>query len=161
MTSQHAASAAALAQVEHDLSLTRDLPAVMQVVRRAARALTGADGATFVLRDGDLCHYAEEDAISPLWKGRRFPINICISGWVMLNKLPVVIEDIYNDVRIPREAYRPTFVRSLAMVPIGSQEPIGALGNYWATTYRPNMDQLRIMESLADYTALAMENLRA
>lgn len=31
--------------------------------RRAARELTGAHGATFVLRDNDLCYYADEDAI--------------------------------------------------------------------------------------------------
>ncbi len=43
-----------LVHVVSRLSLARDLPAIMAVVRRAARELTGADGATFVLRDGDL-----------------------------------------------------------------------------------------------------------
>ena len=38
----------------------------MPVVRRAAREITGADGATFVPRGGDLCHYADEDAIGPV-----------------------------------------------------------------------------------------------
>jgi GAF domain-containing protein len=80
-----------LIDVIQELSLARTLDAVMQIVRTAARQLTGADGATFVLRDGDLCHYAEEDAIAPLWKGRRFPMAACISGWVMLNRQPVVI----------------------------------------------------------------------
>ena len=42
--------------------------------------LVGADGATFVLRDGDCCYYVDEDAISPLWKGQRFPLEACISG---------------------------------------------------------------------------------
>src|SRR5215467_12485878 len=101
-----------------ELSLARDLDTVMKIVRSAARALTHADGATFVLRDGDRCFYADEDAISPLWKGQRFPMSACISGWVMLNREPAVIEDIYADPRIPAEAYRPTFVKSLAMVPI-------------------------------------------
>ena len=43
-----------LVGVVQELSLARDLPAVMAIVRRAARELTNADGATFVLRDGDL-----------------------------------------------------------------------------------------------------------
>ncbi len=47
----------------------------MAVVRHAARELTGADGATFVLRDADKCFYADEDAIAPLWKGQRFPMS--------------------------------------------------------------------------------------
>ena len=53
----------------------RSVADVQAVVRVAARRLTGADGATFVLRDGDSCYYADEDAISPLWKGQRFPID--------------------------------------------------------------------------------------
>src|SRR6478672_11315380 len=52
-----------------ELSLCRNLESIMGVVRKAARELTGADGATFVLREGDQCYYAEEDAIAPLWKG--------------------------------------------------------------------------------------------
>ena len=113
------------------LSLARSMERVMEIVRKEARELTGADGATFVLRDNGMCYYADEDAITPLWKGSRFPMNACISGWVMLNRKSVVIEDIYVDDRIPHDAYRPTFVKSLAMVPIRTVAPIGAIGTYW------------------------------
>ena len=57
---------------------------ILGVVRTAARQLVGADGVTFVLREGDDCAYLEEDAIAPLWKGCRFPMRQCISGWVMM-----------------------------------------------------------------------------
>jgi hypothetical protein len=63
---------AGLVEVVQRLSLARDIPTIQDIVRRAARQLTGADGATFVLRDGDRCYYADEDAIAPLWKGQRF-----------------------------------------------------------------------------------------
>lgn len=63
----------------------RDLEGIMGVVRSAACALVGADGSTFVLRDGDQCFYTGEDAISLLWKGLRFPMSMCISGWIMMN----------------------------------------------------------------------------
>src|SRR5262249_36082663 len=89
-----------LVDAVRELSLARDLPAIMAIVRHAARRLTGADGATFVLREGDLCHYADEDAIGPLWKGRKFPMNSCISGWAMKNRQPAVVEDIHSDPRI-------------------------------------------------------------
>src|SRR5262245_58634352 len=89
-----------------ELSLARSLDEIMSVVRRVARELTGADGATFVLKDGDHCFYADEDAIGPLWKGSRFPLHSCISGWAMQNRRSAVIEDIYADHRIPHEAYR-------------------------------------------------------
>jgi hypothetical protein len=36
-----------------ELSLVRSLPDIQHIVRSSARALTGCDGATFVLRDND------------------------------------------------------------------------------------------------------------
>src|SRR5262249_8096012 len=141
-------------------SLGRALPTVQEIVRHSARRLAEADGATFVLRDGDRCHYADEDAIAPLWKGQRFPMEACISGWAMLNRRPAVIEDIYADDRIPHDAYRPTFVKSLVMVPIRTLDPIGAIGNYWAKPHRPTEAEVKLLQALADTTAVAMENVR-
>lgn len=142
-----------------ELSLARSLEEIMLIVRHAARELTGADGATFVLRDGEYCYYAEEEAISPLWKGSRFPLNACISGWAMNHKQAVIIEDIYVDDRIPIEAYKPTFVKSLTMVPIRTIDPIGAIGNYWAHNRVPTDEELTLLQSLADITAVSIENV--
>src|SRR5213076_1382367 len=87
----------ALVDVIKQLACCRELDGVMAVLREATRRLTAADGVTVVLRDGDFCYYAEENAIAPLWKGRRFPMQSCVSGWCMLNRQPVAIEDIYAD----------------------------------------------------------------
>lgn len=149
-----------LVVVVQELSLARDLGTVTEIVRRSARELTGADGATFILRDADQCHYVDEDAIAPLWKGRRFPMSACISGWAMIHGRDAVIEDIYADPRIPHDAYRPTFVRSLAMVPVRTLAPIAAIGNYWAKPHRPNAQEVRLLRALADTTAVALENVQ-
>jgi signal transduction histidine kinase len=149
-----------LIAVVQELSLARDLPTVMAIVRRAARELTGADGATFVLREGDLCHYAEENAIAPLWKGRKFPMNCCVSGWAMLNRQSAVIENIYSDPRVPADAYRSTFVKSLVMVPIRTSQPVGAIGNYWATRHMATADEVKLLQALADSASIAMENVQ-
>lgn len=141
------------------LSLSSNLESIMKVVRTVARELTGADGATFVLKDGNYCHYADEDAISPLWKGCKFPMSTCISGWVMINKKEAVIEDIYSDERIPADAYRPTFVKSLVMVPIRTESPIGAIGNYWASKRVPLESEVETLKILADITSVAIENV--
>ncbi|KAA2242966.1 GAF domain-containing protein [Chitinophaga agrisoli] len=143
-----------------EMSLARSLDSVMRIVRTAARRLTGADGATFVLRDHNMCYYADEDAIAPLWKGQRFPMSICISGWSMLNRRPAIIEDIYQDSRIPVDAYRPTFVKSLLMVPVRSMDPIAAIGNYWAHKHIPSEEEISLLQSLADITAVNMENIQ-
>lgn len=155
-----AAALGHLIDANQQLSTCRDLLGVMSVVRTAARRLTGADGATFVLREGDLCHYADEDAIAPLWKGRRFPMHACISGWVMSRRTAAEIEDVYEDDRIPIDAYRPTFVKSMAMVPIRTLDPIGTIGNYWADRHRVTPEELRRLQSLADITSIALENVR-
>ena len=127
-------------------------------VRRAARKLTGAQRACFVLREGDVCHYADEDAISPLWKGMRFPAHTCISGISMMSGEPVVIEDIFNDERVPLPAYAPTFVRSLVMVPIRPDEAIGAIGTYWAWPRIPAHGEVELLQTLANAASLAIEN---
>ena len=148
-----------LVSVVKELSLCRDLARVMVIVRTEARRLTGADGVTFVLREEDCCFYADEDAIAPLWKGSRFPMSACISGWVMIHGTPAVIDDIYADPRIPADAYRPTFVKSLAMVPVRREKPVAAIGAYWAGNHRATDDELTILQTLADSAALALENV--
>jgi signal transduction histidine kinase len=148
-----------LVETIQELSLARDIDSITQIVRTVARKIIGADGATFVLRDGNLCYYADEDAISPLWKGSRFPIETCISGWAMINKQSVIIDDIYVDSRIPIDAYRPTFVKSLVMVPIRRSSPIGAIGNYWSSHKHPSPEEVNQLQALADITAVSIENI--
>jgi len=143
-----------------ELALARDLESIMAVVRRTARQLTGADGTTFIVREGELCHYADEDAVAPLWKGKRFPMSACISGWAMLNREAAVIEDVYTDPRVPADSYRPTFVKSLAMVPIRISSPIGAIGTYWAKRHVAAPEEVELLQSLANITALSMENVQ-
>jgi GAF domain-containing protein len=136
-----------------------DLGEVGRIVRTAARALTGAMGATFVLRERDQCFYADEDAIAPLWKGQRFPLTSCISGWAMLNGTAAVVPDIEADPRIPLEAYRPTFVRSLAMTPVGTPEPVAAIGAYWSMPRTPRPEELAALLALAAVTADAIARI--
>jgi GAF domain-containing protein len=140
---QYIRSVELLIDVVRQLSIATDLEAIIEITCQAARALTGADGATFVLRDGDLSHYANEDAIGPLWKGKRFPLDSCIGGWCIANGKSVEIPDVFADDRIPAGVYEPTFIKSLAMVPIRQSFPLGAIdrsslsiGERWPNRFR-------------------------
>jgi diguanylate cyclase (GGDEF)-like protein len=148
-----------LLRASRDLALARTQSEVQRIVSNAARELAGSDGAAFVLRDDGKCHYVDEDAIAPLWKGHAFPIEDCISGWSMLNRRSASIADIYVDPRVPHDAYRPTFVKSLLMVPIGA-DPIGAIGSYWAQPRKPSDEEEALLLQLAELTAIAMENVQ-
>jgi len=136
---------------------------VIAIVRETAREISGADGMSFVMRDEDRCHYIDENAVGPLWKGMRFPLTACISGWCMLNGERAAIPDIYSDPRIPYDAYRPTFVKSLVMTPVGVPSPVAAIGAYWAEEKNFDDSELELLEALARSTAsaLATVNMRA
>ncbi len=129
---------------------------VQQVVKVAARRIADAHGATVVLLDHDMCYYADEDSMSPLWKGQRFPVTECISGWAMIHRTAVAIADTRRDERIPQEAYRPTFVRSLVMTPMLGPDAVGAIGVYWARPGQPDPTAVEGLASLADLAVPAL-----
>ncbi len=143
-------------QVRTRLRDCERLEDVQQVVKVAARQIADAHGATFVLLDHDKCYYADEDSMSPLWKGQRFPVTDCISGWAMIHRTTVAIADIRSDERIPQEAYRPTFVRSLVMAPMLGPDAVGAIGVYWARPGQPDPTVVEALTSLADLAVTAL-----
>lgn len=141
------------------LALATTRQQVIETLATTARSLIGADGATVVFRDGDKSFYVHEDAMAPLFAPGRFSIKACVSGWVMENAKPAVIDDVYTDARVPIEVYRPTFVKSMGMVPIRSMAPIGALGVYWAQGHHMTPDELERAQALADSAAVALQNV--
>lgn len=153
------AEASALVKMMQELANAPSRGAVIDVLKRSARQLLGSDGTTIVFRDGNLCYYVAEDAMAPLFAPGRFPMHTCVSGWCMEHAAPVVIADVYTDPRVPIEVYRPTFVKSMGMVPIRSKAPIGAIGFYWAKPYVMSKDELELAQSLADTAAVALHNV--
>jgi len=149
-----------LVELVADLAQAADLSQIMAVVAPAARKLTQADRATVILREGQLAFYAAEDSVQPVWQGKKFPLSQCISGWVMSSRTSVSIFDIEKDPRIRFEYYQPASVRSLSMVPIRTNNPIGAIGNYWKDLHHPTQEQVRLLQALADSTAIALERYR-
>lgn len=144
------------------LSFARSLEAVLAAVRDGLRGLLDADGIAFILRDGDCCFYAEEDAIgAPLgWKGARIPSNNCISGWCMAHRDAVVIEDVANDERLTATlaAYQASSIVSLAVVPVREDDPVAAIGAYWRRRHRADTSELAVLGSAAYAAALALSN---
>ena len=133
---------------------------IIETVKSITRAVTQADGVTFVLREYSHCHYVEEDAIRPLWKGQRFPMTSCISGWAMMNKKTAVIADIFADSRIPQDLYRQTFVKSLVMAPVGFDTTVAAIGVYWRDKRDISDREVAIIENIAAMVGDAMRRTR-
>lgn len=141
------------------LGRVSSVEAALEVLRAHARAIGRADGVTVVRRDGAEVVYVGEDAATPLWTGRRFPIEQCISGLAMIERRPIYIPDIYRDARVPHDLYRPTFVAGMAMFPLGLGDPIAALGVYWASDNPVEPDALALLDTLARSANSTFERL--
>jgi diguanylate cyclase (GGDEF)-like protein len=148
-----------LVSISHRLMQAGDAAAIHRIVSSTARQLLAADGASFIRLDGGECHYADEDAAAPLWKGLRVPMESCVSGSCMQHRVPIVVEDVQLDPRIAQERYRPTFIKSLAMVPVRKQDPLGAIAVYWASKQVPDEIQLSVLQALADLAGAAMDSV--
>ncbi|MGQ5521801.1 sensor histidine kinase [Chitinimonas sp. PSY-7] len=131
---------------------------VLSLVLSAVRNLALADGATFIMRDGDQSYYAEEDAIAPMWLGQRQLFTSCMGGQAMMQARQIIVPDIYADPKVQHAHYRPTFARSLVMTPILQASPQAAIGAYWAQPYTPDAETLLLLQHLASITAQALAN---
>ncbi|MET0360541.1 MAG: ATP-binding protein [Sphingobium sp.] len=151
---------AGAAKAIESLAQARSLDEVLDILRSSARRIVGADGIAVILRDGDKCHYVAEDAREPLWAGQRFPMQFCVSGWAMMHNETAVIRDIFLDPRVPQDAYRATFVRSMLMVPIGKPEPVAAIGAYWSEAGQFGSNEITLLETLGRASSTALENGR-
>jgi PAS domain S-box-containing protein len=142
------------------LAAARSVDEVVAVLRDTARAAVGAQGISVVLEQDGRCFYVAEDAVSPLWQGQTFAAEHCISGWAMRHRETVTVSDVRLDPRIPQDAYTPTFVRSLIMVPIGRPVAVAALGAYWSQVRTHDQNTIKRLQSLASLATIAIENAR-
>ena len=142
-----------------DLGRAASIDAALEVLRAHARAIGGADGVAVVRREGAEVVYVGEDAVAPLWTGRRFPIERCISGLAMIERRAVYIPDIGQDARVPHDLYAGTFVASMAMFPLGIGDPLASLGVYWAKDNPAEPDALALLDTLARSANSTFERL--
>lgn len=142
-----------------ELSLAGSAEEVQQVVRAAARRLTGADGSTFARRDRDSCVYVEQDGIGPPIVGRRVPLGQCISGWAILHRRPAVVVDVRSDHRVGPDGFGPGSATSLIVVPVRTPDPVAAIANYWLGRHPPSDQEVALLQALADATSVALENM--
>lgn len=80
--------------------------------------------------------------------------------WVISHDQPAIIPDIYNDARVLVSAYRSTFVRSMAMVPVGKPS-IAAIGAYWAQPHTATPSKMDTLAAIADSALIETADLHA
>ncbi|MGU3401764.1 hypothetical protein [Methylobacterium sp. 092160098-2] len=79
----------------------------------------------------------------------------------MLNDETVIVPDVNLDPRVPVAPYRTKDIRSLVMTPIGSPEPVAALGAYWSAIILPDDATLARIGALVAQASAALARIQA
>lgn len=142
------------------LAKAEALADVAEVVERATRLLTGADGATFTLRNHDSESYLNDQHLAALSNGQEPPLDDGVHGECMSSQAPIIIPDIDADPRKIQEIFTDTTVKSLLVIPI-SETPIGTIGAYWSEKHDPTIDEVKLLQSLADSASRTLQNINS
>ena len=133
---------------------------VIRIVKANTRRFMAADGIAIILLDGKYCHYVEEDAETPLWKGQRIMISKCPAGRSMTSSETVIIEDVNGGEGSRTSAYEGTFVKSAIIVPVFDGEDAAAIGVYWSEARRPTPSDVAAAETLGHAVSASLSKLR-
>jgi diguanylate cyclase (GGDEF)-like protein/PAS domain S-box-containing protein len=143
--------------------------AIYKAIHQAAEQLMATE--SFVI-----CMYSQNDSIEAVYltdrngraKNQVFPVGEGMSGYVIAHGKPLIIHDMLVEEQTARENGlefihfgSPDIIRSILTVPMRlGGNVIGAIS---AQSYRPNAyneDDLTLLDMLASYAAIALENSR-
>lgn len=167
LPSRQALEVEALIQIGKALTFTLEYREVLALLMAEAGRLLGAKCWSLLLLDEESGELVFEIAVSPFGeqlKGMRLAKGEGIAGWVALHGEPLLVADVRQDQRFAPQVDRTAgFVtRSIACVPVKCREKtygIMQLINAFDDTAFAEED-LRILITIADFTAIAIENAR-
>ena len=158
---------AALNKASQAMVSTLDFESVLKLVIGEVRGLLDTEGASVLLRDpasDDLVFAAVAGAGSDELVGTRMPLTRGIAGWVMQNRLPVLVEDAQSDSRFYPGVDQKTglITRSVIAVPLrfrgavwGVVEAINKVGGAFGE------GDVELLEALARSAAIALVNAQS
>ena len=120
-----------------------------------ARRLTGADGATLIWQTDGGCWCLDDDTESPRQERRARPGD-AVAAWLTRARMPAIIADIANDAISLRDSCLLPSARSLVIVPIRTQEPIGTLVAWWRNARTLPATHALMLELLAESARLGI-----
>lgn len=155
-----------LLDIARDLASTLDLTILLNRIVDAAAEITDAKAASILLYDhvNEELHFeVSTNMDEPLMRGLIVPVDASIAGWVVKNRLPIIIPDTEKDTRhfvqVDRVVNLQT--KSLIGVPLITKDKvIGALEviNKQVGTF--TLEDQNLLISLAAQAAIAIENTR-
>lgn len=153
-----------LLDVTRSLTLEADLETRLRAILTAAAELTGSETASLLEYDETSSNFHfkyvpwfnhEADQSSA-----TIPLNGSIAGWVFQNRASLIVNDARNDARHSKrvdEIAGITIRSALGSPVILRGNPIGAL-EVFNKKDQYTAEDMRVVETLADLTAVAMQN---
>lgn len=99
-----------------------DYPALLQRILESTARITGADGASLEVADGDEIVYEAATGIAAPFVGLRLPLQRSLSGICMTTGKLMRSDDSEADPRVNREACRKIGLRSMLLIPLRYDE---------------------------------------
>ena len=158
----------ALVEIGKALTSSLDLDEILNVIMEKVSTLLKPRVWSLLMIDDVTEELVFEIAVSPVaerLKGVRLKRGQGIAGWVALNGEPLLIPDVHADKRFARHVDKSLHftTRSIVCVPVrsrsrmlGVMEIVNGLDDGAFTD-----GDLRILATIADYAAIAIENARA
>lgn len=148
-----------LAEVIECVALTATVEEVVETTLCAARDLTGANGAAFVLGEGHRCWEVSAGRNCPIRESGGFPLNLCVCSWLALNRSFAVVDDVQTDLGIPTDVVRPPYMKGLVTTPVRVPGTFCGMNVYWDTDVPSADNAPAILRGLAGAVSMAIEKL--
>ncbi len=150
----------ALQIISRSITASLDLDEVLTAVVDSAVELTGAEEGSLLLLEegsGDLYMHAARNFGDDFVRTFRLPVEDTLPGQVLRTGKPVIIDE-----KSPKKIKTAYLVHSIMYVPLFIQErPIGVLGvDNRQSGHKFSEYHLKLVSTLADYAAIAIENAR-
>lgn len=152
-----------LAQVSQAVTSPLYLDEILGLVTEMAAKVMGAEVCSLQLVDenrGELVTHSSHGGVDAYRRSNRLKFGEGIAGRVAAEGRPIVVEDVRSDPRyLNAEMARAAGLVSLLSVPLTVREKIiGVLNCYTARPRRFSDDEVALFSTLANQTALAIEN---
>ncbi|HSF81166.1 MAG TPA: ATP-binding protein [Anaerolineales bacterium] len=148
----------ALQRISRSLAATLDLDEVLSAVVDAAVELTGAEEGSLLLLDensGDLYMHAARNFGEDFVRTFRLPVEDSFPGQVLRSGKPIILDE-----ETPQKIKTAYLVHTVMYIPLIVQgRPIGVLGvDNRKSGHMFSKYHLKLVSTLADYAAIAIEN---
>jgi signal transduction histidine kinase len=155
-----------LISISQDLASTLDLDILLNRIVQAAADLSGAEAASILLYDERLQNLQFQVATNldePLMRGLLVPVDSSIAGWIVINREPIIIDNVHDDERHFEDISRAIdfSIQSLLGVPLITKNRVtGVLEAINKQVGQFTSEDQEILMTLGAQAAVAIENSR-